>query len=69
MAVPFVREGLARGEPVLVATTSANLEPLRDAMGEEADGVDYAEAAYFGRRCGRRRSTATGTGTAAAWCG
>ena len=50
MAVPFVRDGLARGEPVLVATTSANLELLHEAMGEEADGVDYAEAAYFGRR-------------------
>ncbi|HTI21548.1 MAG TPA: MEDS domain-containing protein [Kutzneria sp.] len=50
MAVPFVRAGLARGEPVLVATTSANLELLREAMGEEADDLDYAEAAYFGRR-------------------
>ncbi|QUQ67553.1 MEDS domain-containing protein [Kutzneria sp. CA-103260] len=50
MAVPFVRDGLARGEPVLVATTSANLELLHEAMGPEADGVDYAEAAYFGRR-------------------
>jgi MEDS: MEthanogen/methylotroph, DcmR Sensory domain len=50
MAVPFVGDGLARGEPVLVATTSANLELLRDAMGEEADNVDYAESAYFGRR-------------------
>ncbi|MFI9388254.1 anti-sigma factor RsbA family regulatory protein [Kutzneria sp. NPDC052558] len=49
-AVPFVRDGLARGEPVLVATTSANLELLHEAMGEEADGVDYAESAYFGRR-------------------
>lgn len=50
MAVPFVRDGLARGEPVLVATTSANLELLHDAMGAEANGVDYAESAYFGRR-------------------
>ena len=50
MAVPFVQDGLRRGEPVLVATTSANLELLHDAMGEEADEVDYAESAYFGRR-------------------
>ncbi len=50
MAAPLVRDGLARGEPVLVATTSANLELLHEAMGAEADGVDYAEAAYFGRR-------------------
>lgn len=50
MAVPFALDGLARGEPVLVATTSANLELLREAMGDEANGVDYAESAYFGRR-------------------
>jgi hypothetical protein len=50
MAVPFVHDGLARGEPVLVATTSANLELLHEAMGSAADDVDYAESAYFGRR-------------------
>jgi MEDS: MEthanogen/methylotroph, DcmR Sensory domain len=50
MAVPFVQDGLRRGEPVLVTTTSANLELLHDAIGEEADEVDYAESAYFGRR-------------------
>ncbi|MFB9907824.1 anti-sigma factor RsbA family regulatory protein [Allokutzneria oryzae] len=50
MAVPFVREGLRRGEPVLVTTTSANLELLHDVMGAEANKIDYAESAYFGRR-------------------
>jgi hypothetical protein len=50
MAVPFVTAGLAAGEPVLAATTAANLELLWDALGEDASGVDYAESAYFGRR-------------------
>ncbi|SDM82245.1 MEDS domain-containing protein [Allokutzneria albata] len=50
MAVPFVRDGLHRGEPVLVTTTSANLELLHDVMGTEAGKIDYAESAYFGRR-------------------
>ena len=50
MAVPFVRDGLRRGEPVLVTTTSANLELLHDVMGAEAGKIDYAESAYFGRR-------------------
>jgi hypothetical protein len=50
MALPFLTGGLAAGEPVLAVTTSANLELLRDALGERADAVDYAESAYFGRR-------------------
>ncbi|MEU1372807.1 MEDS domain-containing protein [Streptomyces triculaminicus] len=50
MAVPFVREGLAAGEPVLAATTPANIELLRDALGERAHALDTAETAYFGRR-------------------
>jgi len=50
MAVPFVEDGLARGEPVLVTTTSANLALLGAALGGAARTVDYAESAYFGRR-------------------
>jgi anti-sigma regulatory factor (Ser/Thr protein kinase) len=50
MALPFISGGLAKGEPVLAATTSANLELLNEALGEQADQVDYAETAYFGRR-------------------
>jgi len=49
-AVPFVRDGLRRDEPVLVTTTSANLELLQDALGTQAGDIDYAESAYFGRR-------------------
>ena len=50
MALPFVEEGFRRGEPVLAATTSANLELLSEALGERADRLDFAETAYFGRR-------------------
>jgi hypothetical protein len=50
MAIPFVRNGLALDEPVLVATTAANLQLLGDALYADADKFDYAETAYFGRR-------------------
>ncbi|MFI9205978.1 anti-sigma factor RsbA family regulatory protein [Streptomyces sp. NPDC053048] len=49
-AVPFVRDGLAAGEPVLAATTPANIELLQRALGERAHALDTAETAYFGRR-------------------
>jgi hypothetical protein len=50
MALPFIEAGLAAGEPVLAATTAANIELLCDALGERADDIDHAETAYFGRR-------------------
>lgn len=50
MAVPFVADGLDRGEPVLVTTTPANLQLLSDSLGARAGLVDYAESAHFGRR-------------------
>lgn len=50
MAVPFIADGLAADEPVLAATTSANLDLVNSALGERARGLDYAETAYFGRR-------------------
>ncbi|WP_436756731.1 anti-sigma factor RsbA family regulatory protein [Streptosporangium sp. V21-05] len=50
MALPFVRDGLAKGDPVMVATTSANLELLGGALGRDGRLVDYAETAFLGRR-------------------
>ncbi|WP_058046438.1 sensor histidine kinase [Streptomyces roseifaciens] len=50
MAVPFVEGGFAAGEPVLAATTPANIELLREALGEGAHHLDTAETAHFGRR-------------------
>ncbi|ETK36624.1 sensor histidine kinase [Microbispora sp. ATCC PTA-5024] len=54
VAVPFVRDGIDHGEPVLVTTTSANLDLVGGALGADADRVDYAESAYFGRRTAQR---------------
>ncbi|GII54120.1 hypothetical protein Pth03_25090 [Planotetraspora thailandica] len=54
MAVPFVLDGLAGGEPVLVTTTSRNLELLGETLGDDAGRVDHAETAYFGRRPAQR---------------
>ena len=73
MALPFVEEGFRRGEPVLAATTSANLELLSEALGGRADRLDFAETAYFGRRPPQRvaaferywRHTAAHAGSAA----
>lgn len=53
-AVPFITDGLARKEPVLVTTTSANLELLREVLGRDAERIDHAESAYFGRRPAHR---------------
>ncbi|MBB2913017.1 hypothetical protein FHS43_004312 [Streptosporangium becharense] len=50
VAVPFVRDGLDRGDPVLVAVTSANLELLGDTLGRDGRLVDYAESGFLGRR-------------------
>lgn len=50
VAVPFIRDGLAAGEPVLATTTAANLELLDRSLGGDARQVDIAESAYFGRR-------------------
>jgi len=52
--LPFLADGLALGEPVLVVTTAANLELLGAALGERSAEVDYAESAFFGRRPPRR---------------
>lgn len=52
-AVPFAQDGLRRDEPVLVATTAANLELLHAVMGADADRIAFAESAYFGRRPAR----------------
>ncbi|MFF3245245.1 anti-sigma factor RsbA family regulatory protein [Streptomyces sp. NPDC002870] len=49
-AVPFAEEGLTAGEPVLAVTTSANIQLLREALGELALALDTADTAHFGRR-------------------
>jgi anti-sigma regulatory factor (Ser/Thr protein kinase) len=46
--LPFVREGLAREEAVVVAEPQDRLALLRDALGEDADGVDFLDMADVG---------------------
>jgi hypothetical protein len=53
-AMPFLEEGLVRGDPVLAVTTPANLELINNALGARGADVDYAESAFFGRRPAQR---------------
>lgn len=50
MAGAYISEGLEQGRPVLVVTTSANLNLIGEALGASAAGIDYAETAHLGRR-------------------
>jgi hypothetical protein len=53
-AVPFVRNGLAADEPVLVVARQAAWAYLREALGEEAALVEFSDAAAWhreGARC------------------
>ncbi|SDW48333.1 MEDS: MEthanogen/methylotroph, DcmR Sensory domain [Amycolatopsis xylanica] len=58
MAVPFAEDGLRDEEPVLVATTAANVALLRAALGAGADRLDYAERPDAVRRYWSRRGPA-----------
>jgi anti-sigma regulatory factor (Ser/Thr protein kinase) len=52
--VPFIREGLARGEPVMVAVPEPGLGRLRSALtADELDTVRIADMALAGRNPGR----------------
>ncbi|MGC1214657.1 MAG: sensor histidine kinase [Micromonospora sp.] len=52
-AVPFVEDGLAAGEPVLVATPGPQLELIRAAVGPAGEAVRYADMTEAGRNPGR----------------
>jgi anti-sigma regulatory factor (Ser/Thr protein kinase) len=51
--LPFIREGLDRGEPMLVAVGAEKISLLREALGEPADEVQFADMAELGRNPGR----------------
>jgi anti-sigma regulatory factor (Ser/Thr protein kinase) len=52
--VPFIREGLARGEPVLAAVPKRGLDLLRSALDErELDRVTTTDMSVVGRNPGR----------------
>jgi anti-sigma regulatory factor (Ser/Thr protein kinase) len=46
--VPFVQEGLERGEPVMVSTSEARIQALRGLLGRESDRVRFVDMAALG---------------------
>jgi anti-sigma regulatory factor (Ser/Thr protein kinase) len=51
--VPFIRAGLAAGEPVLVSVPAENLNRIRTALGGDADRVELYDMRVAGRNPGR----------------
>jgi hypothetical protein len=51
--VPFVRDGLSRREPTMVAVAEPRLRELRSALGRDADRVLFADMAELGRNPAR----------------
>src|SRR5690242_11322117 len=47
-ALPFLREGAARGEPALVVVAPAKIAMLRAALGEDASGVRFEDMGRIG---------------------
>jgi anti-sigma regulatory factor (Ser/Thr protein kinase) len=47
--VPFIRDGLRAGQPVLVAVTLARIELLRAVLGDDAHLVEFFDMAELGR--------------------
>jgi len=47
--VPFIQDGLERGQQVMVAVAEPRLQALRDALGDEANRVIFADMAELGR--------------------
>lgn len=45
----FVREGVAAGQPAMVALVPERLEPVRDALGADGDDVWFVDMAALGR--------------------
>src|ERR1700754_5232024 len=43
--VPFLREGIALGEPIMAAPQGSNVALLREALGDEHDRVEWAHGA------------------------
>ncbi|GAA2732459.1 sensor histidine kinase [Streptomyces nogalater] len=51
--VPFIREGLAAGEPVAVAVPKENLALIQDALGADGAAVRFLDMREAGRNPGR----------------
>jgi anti-sigma regulatory factor (Ser/Thr protein kinase) len=48
LVTPFIREGVERGEPVLVAELPANSQALKEALGADAERVTFMDMAELG---------------------
>jgi anti-sigma regulatory factor (Ser/Thr protein kinase) len=51
--LPFLREGLDAGEPMLVAVGPEKIARLRAALGSQADAVEFVDMTVLGRNPGR----------------
>lgn len=51
--VPFVMDGVANSEPVHIALPTPNLVLLRDALGDDADAVNWTDMTEVGRNPAR----------------
>jgi anti-sigma regulatory factor (Ser/Thr protein kinase) len=51
--VPFVREGIASGQPVMVAVVEPRAGLLREALGADAAEVEFVDMAVLGRNPAR----------------
>jgi anti-sigma regulatory factor (Ser/Thr protein kinase) len=51
--LPFLREGLEAGEPMLVAVGAERIELLHDALGGDADSIRFVDMGELGRNPGR----------------
>jgi anti-sigma regulatory factor (Ser/Thr protein kinase) len=51
--VPYIRDGLAAGEPVAVAVPGPNLQLIRDALGADTERVLLRDMTVAGRNPGR----------------
>ncbi len=51
--VPFVRDGVERGQPVMVAVIEPRLTALREALGAVAEQVNFVDMAILGRNPAR----------------
>jgi anti-sigma regulatory factor (Ser/Thr protein kinase) len=51
--VPFIRDGVAAGEPILVVVDAAKLERLRAELNGDAEHVEFADMAAVGANPGR----------------
>jgi anti-sigma regulatory factor (Ser/Thr protein kinase) len=51
--LPFIRDGVARDEPVMVATSAGRIERLRSGLNGESDSVRFVDMAELGRNPAR----------------